>query len=37
VEKVLGSLDKIGQRGRRIEGVELAELAEAPRPLAAVG
>ena len=40
VEKLLGSLDKIGQRGRRIEGVDLEEparLTETPRPLAVAG
>jgi len=37
---VLVSLDRIGQRGRRIEGVELEEapaVVEKPRPLAVVG
>jgi len=40
VEKVLGSLDRISQRGRRIEGVELEESPAAPdkvRPLAVAG
>ena len=40
VEKVLASVDRIGQRGRRIEGVELEEAppaADKVRPLAVAG